>query len=442
MATGVGTVIDGKYEILKQIGKGGMSTVFLAMDKRLNKQWAIKEIRKNGNGKNDEVVVNSLIAEANLMKRLDHPTLPRIVDIIDNGTTIYVIMDYIEGESLDKVLAEYGAISQDLVIDWAKQICDAFSYLHSQKPPIIYRDMKPANVMLKPEGNIKIIDFGIAREYKETNLADTTVLGTRGFASPEHYGARQTDARSDIYTIGMTMHNLLTGVDPRQDNYIYAPIRQWNPELSGGLERIIDKCVSPDPKDRYQNCDELLYALEHYEVIDDDYKKNQKRKLSSFIVSISLAVIMAVVGISGLLLSSKTNKDDYNNQIAINTQESLSHAIELYPGKSEAYIDLLNLYKDDYIFSKEESDTFSSLYNYNEFEQNAGTESNDYLDLAFEVAITYFGYYSKDGTENYQINDNVNLSYNYFKYIVNTENTDYDNYTISKSFYDFCTQYK
>ena len=102
--TQIGTVIDGKYEILKEIGAGGMSTVYLAMDNRLNKQWAVKEIKKQGKNKNDEIVVNSLLAEANLMKRLDHPALPRIVDIIDNGITIYVIMDYIEGESLDKIL--------------------------------------------------------------------------------------------------------------------------------------------------------------------------------------------------------------------------------------------------------------------------------------------------------------------------------------------------
>ena len=145
MATNIGTVIEGKYEILKLIGTGGMSYVYLAMDKRLNKQWAVKEIKKTANGKNDEIIENSLLTEANLMKKLDHPALPRIVDIIDNGETIYVIMDYIEGESLDKILCEYGAQPQELVIDWAKQVCDALQYLHSQNPPIIYRDMKPSD---------------------------------------------------------------------------------------------------------------------------------------------------------------------------------------------------------------------------------------------------------------------------------------------------------
>ena len=211
--THVGTVIEGKYEILKEIGRGGMSVVYLANDTHLNRNWAVKEVRKKGNGKNDEIVVNSLLAEANMVKRLDHPALPRIVDIIDNGSTIYIVMDFIEGESLDKILNEYGAQPEDKVIEWAMQICDVLSYLHSQKPPIIYRDMKPANLMLKPNGNISIIDFGIAREYKEQNLADTTVLGTKGYAPPEQYSG-QTDPRSDIFALGMTMHHLLTSMEP------------------------------------------------------------------------------------------------------------------------------------------------------------------------------------------------------------------------------------
>ena len=350
MATQIGTVIDGKYEILKQIGKGGMSTVYLAMDKRLNKQWAVKEISRKGFGKNNEEIVNEVPADAEMMKALDHPAIPTIVDIIDHRDNefIYVVMDYVEGESLDKVLAEYGAQSQDMVIDWAKQICDAFSYLHSQKPPIIYRDMKPANVMLKPEGNIKIIDFGIAREYKEGNLADTTVLGTKGYASPEHYGGRQTDERSDIYTLGMTMHHLLTGVDPRPADYIYAPIRQWNPELSGGLERIIDKCVSPDPKDRYQNCNELLYALDHYTEEEDSFKKKQKRKLASFVVSISLAVIFAVSGVVTYNLATNAKNNNYDALVQLSGQdyetvvENINKAISINSKSLDAYKVFLN----------------------------------------------------------------------------------------------------
>ena len=128
-----GSIIDNKYEILKEIGRGGMSIVYLAMDKRLNKQWAIKEIRKDARDEYSKVNVQALIKEANLMKRLDHPALPRIVDIIDDGELIYIVMDYIEGESLDRILRDNGPQPQELVIDWGKQLCDVLRYLHNQE---------------------------------------------------------------------------------------------------------------------------------------------------------------------------------------------------------------------------------------------------------------------------------------------------------------------
>ena len=350
--TEIGTVIDGKYEILREIGRGGMSIVYLAMDTHLNKQWAVKEIRKKGNGKNDEVVVNSLLAEANMMKKLDHPALPRIVDIIDNGITIYVVMDYIEGESLDKVLNEYGAQPEEQVIAWAEQLCEALEYLHSQKPPIIYRDMKPANVMLKPEGNIKIIDFGIAREYKEQKLSDTTVLGTKGYAPPEQYSG-QTDARSDIFALGMTMHHLLTGIDPRSGE-AYAPVRMWNPQLSEGIELIINKCVEPAAENRYQSCSDLLYDLEHPELITKDYKKKQKRKMRSFIITVALAIVFLVSGIICNRISVNIKNNNYDALVSISTSTSLSdkidsykQAIEIYPDRLEAYLKLIEAYEDE-----------------------------------------------------------------------------------------------
>ena len=301
--TQVGTVIEGKYEILKEIGRGGMSVVYLANDTHLNRNWAVKEVRKKGNGKNDEIVVNSLLAEANMVKRLDHPALPRIVDIIDNGSTIYIVMDFIEGESLDKILNEYGAQPEDKVIEWAMQICDVLSYLHSQKPPIIYRDMKPANLMLKPNGNISIIDFGIAREYKEQNLADTTVLGTKGYAPPEQYSG-QTDPRSDIFALGMTMHHLLTGIDPRNGEP-YAPVRQWNPELSEGIEAIINKCVEPAAENRYQSCAELLVDLQDPSKVTKGWRKKLKRRLFSFAGAAALAVVQRMTALPALEMRLK-----------------------------------------------------------------------------------------------------------------------------------------
>ena len=397
----IGSIIDGKYEILREIGKGGMSVVYLAMDTHLNKQWAVKEIRKKGSGKNDEIVVNSLLAEANMMKRLDHPALPRIVDIIDNGVTIYVVMDYIEGESLDKILNEYGAQPEELVITWAKQLCDALSYLHSQKPPIIYRDMKPANIMLKPEGNIKIIDFGIAREYKEQNLADTTVLGTKGYAPPEQYSG-QTDARSDIFALGMTMHHLLTGVDPRSGD-AYAPVRMWNPELSEGIEIIIDKCVQPAAENRYQNCADLLYDLEHPELITRDYKKKQKRKLTAFITASALTVILGVSGLVCNVMATRVNNNNYETLVSPSVATSLEdkvssyeQAIKIYPNRIEAYTCMLEAYEDEGKFGKKENDEFLALYNAHK--DNFDVTSKEYAELNYKIGMMYFNYYTNDDT--------------------------------------------
>ena len=440
--TQIGTVIDGKYEILKEIGRGGMSIVYLAMDKRLNKQWAVKEIRKKGSGKNDEVVVNSLLAEANLIKRLDHPALPRIVDIIDNGLTIYVIMDYIEGESLDKILAEYGAQPEEMVIEWSKQICDALSYLHNQKPPIIYRDMKPANVMLKPEGNIKIIDFGIAREYKEKNLADTTVLGTNGYAPPEQYGSRQTDARSDIYALGMTMHHLLTGVDPRPKDYMYLPVRQWNPELSEGIEIIIDKCVQPAAERRYQSCTELLYDLEHPELITRGYKRKQRRKLGTFLAMLVMSLLALISGYTCKLTAENINDSEYEALVAaIDSPDSYIKAIEIYPYDTRAYLKLLDAYETKGQFGKRENDEFLALYNANK--EGFDKTSVDYAELNYKIGMMYFNYYS-DANGSSSVSNRVQKAYPFFaeNYSNDQLYTDFSRKNLSDCYYQICTFYK
>ena len=443
--TPIGTVIDGKYQVLKEIGRGGMSVVYLAMDTHLNKQWAVKEILKRGSGKKDEIIVNSLLAEANMMKRLDHPALPRIVDIIDKGTTIYVVMDYIEGESLDKVLMVEGAQDEAVVIDWGKQLCDALSYLHSQKPPIIYRDMKPANVMLKPEGNIKIIDFGIAREYKEEKLADTTVLGTKGYAPPEQYSG-QTDARSDIYALGMTMHHLLTDVDPRSGEP-YAPVRQWNPALSEGIEVIIDKCVQPAAENRYQTCADLLYDLEHPELITKGYKRSQKRKLAAFITSAALSVVMLLTGIFCNQAAIKENNSTYEALISVMESTSLENkisnykqAISIYPGDPQAYVKMLEAYETEGQFGKRESDEF--LAQYNAHMGSFEPESAALAELNYRAGMMYFNYYSGAGEASFS--ERVQKAYSFFAANHDrVEGTEvFEDEKMSECYYQICRFYR
>lgn len=248
----IGSLLGGKYKILSEIGHGGMSVVYMALNEKANKTWAVKEIRKDG--KMDyNTVTQGLVAEIETLKKLNHPNIPSVIDIIDDEDTYIVVMDYIEGNSLDKALEEHGAQPQEYVIKWAKQLCDALGYLHSLNPPIIYRDMKPANIMLKPDGNITLIDFGTAKTY-DFAVGETTGIGTVGYAAPEQYigsGLGRTDARTDIYCLGITLYHLLTGIDPCRNVISNRSIRAVNPNLSPGLDEIIIKCTEMQPDDRY-----------------------------------------------------------------------------------------------------------------------------------------------------------------------------------------------
>lgn len=335
----IGSLVDGKYKILTKVGQGGMSVVYLALNEKANKQWAVKEVRKDGI-RDFEVVKQGLVAETNILKRLSHPALPSIIDVIDKEDSFIIIMDYIEGNALDKALNEFGAQPQENVIEWAKQLCDVLGYLHSRKPPIIYRDMKPANVMLKPDGNVTLIDFGTAREFKGKNLADTTCLGTIGYAAPEQFGGQgETDARTDIYCLGATLYHLVTGMNPCEPPYEIKPIRDINPTLSEGFEKIILKCTQRDPNERYQSAAELMYALDHYKEDEEIYIKKQKRKLGAFIATAALTLLCAGVSLWGYMSAENKKGENYDYVIAnADTTEEYYEAITTDPTRTDAYL--------------------------------------------------------------------------------------------------------
>ncbi len=358
----IGSLIDGKYKILNKVGQGGMSVVYLAMNEKANKQWAIKEVRKDG-VKDFEIIKQGLVVETDLLKKLSHPSLPSIIDVIEGPDTFLIVMDYIQGNPLSKALEEYGAQPQEYVIEWAKQLCDVLEYLHTRTPPIIYRDMKPANIMLKPDGNICLIDFGTAREFKEKNLADTTCLGTVGYAAPEQFGGMgQTDARTDIYCLGATLYHLVTGRNPCDPPYEILPIRQVNPALSSGLERIIQKCTQRNPDDRYQSCAELMYALENYEKIDDAYRKKQKRKLGLFLASAGLTLAFGAASLWGYLSGEQKKTENYDLMLrSASTAQDCYDAILTDPSRSEAYEQLADLLTQDHVLTGEEGQQLLKL---------------------------------------------------------------------------------
>ena len=293
-----GQLIAGRYTILNEIGSGGTSVVYLVSDNHLNKNFAIKEIRKD-DFVNSGAIAGSLIEEANIMNRLNHPLLPRILDVIDRGSHVYVVMDYIQGKPLDKVREKYKSIPQQYVVHWFKQLCEVLTYLHVANPPIIFRDLKPSNIILTPDGSIRLIDFGAAREFKKKpNDPLSKNWGTMDYAAPEQVMYGTADARSDIYSLGVTMHHLLTGADPGDINNGLQPIRRYNPSLSPELERIVEKCTRVRPEDRYQNCRELYYDLSHIDTAGNQRPKKKGMSgvtIASIIVSVVVFVITLLV---------------------------------------------------------------------------------------------------------------------------------------------------
>lgn len=430
----IGSLVDGKYKILSEIGHGGMSVVYMAINEKANKTWAIKEVRKDG-VLDFEAVRQGLIVETDLLKKLRHPNLPSIIDVIENSDNFLIVMDYIEGNSLSTALEEYGAQTQEDVIEWALQLCDVLGYLHSREPAIIYRDMKPANIMLKPDGTVMLIDFGTAREYKARNIADTTCLGTIGYAAPEQFGGMgQTDARTDIYCLGATLYHLVTGCNPSEPPYEIKPIREINPALSGGLERIITKCVQRNPDDRYQSCAELMYALEHFEEIDDRYRRRQKRKLGAFAASAVLAVGFAVTGavlghIALLratdnyqsLMEEAAKTADYGEKISL-YREGI--AVPNKAGAPEAYLQLIQIFKEDGKFDTDEQEILVKEIKNHQAELKADAEN--YVEVCFETAKLYWYYYSYgDGSDN-QVT-RMKSAVEWFTDVINNAPEDYPN---------------
>ncbi len=410
----VGSLVDGKYKILNKVGQGGMSIVYLAMNERANKQWAVKEVRKDG-VLDFESVKQGLVAETDILKKLSHKHLPSIVDVIDTEDSFIIIMDYVQGNSLDKALKEFGAQPQEDVIEWAKQLCDVLHYLHTRTPAIIYRDMKPANVMLKPDGSISLIDFGTAREHKAFKVEDTTCLGTRGYAAPEQYGGMgQTDARTDIYCLGATIYHLVTGMNPSEPPYEMRPITQIDSTLSTGLEKIILKCTQNNPADRYQSCAELMYDLEHYKDFEDEYIRKQKNKIKLFASSATLTFLFLLVSVMGYILAEGAQKENYDYLLAnADSREKYCETILTDPTRVEAYLGtddfegLISFLISDGELSAQDSAVLAQLKIGIEESGSGGYSSTvdvlgqlkknnpeGYEQVCYEIGETYLFYYS------------------------------------------------
>jgi serine/threonine protein kinase len=251
-----GTEIRGGYT-LSYFTVGGMSVAYRGI--REGQTFFIKEVESTDNKK-----VASLMQEREILERLSHPGIVKVYDFFEYDGFHYLVQEFVDGQTLERLISPIQDVflQERVIIDWASQILDIIEYLHMQSPRIIYRDLKPSNIIRDRQGKIRLVDFGIARLYREGKSKDTESMGSALTASPEHYGRGQTDVRSDIFTIGATLHCLATnGRDRSEIPFDYEAVRSINPKISPALEYVIHKAIELDPARRFQSVAEMRMAL-------------------------------------------------------------------------------------------------------------------------------------------------------------------------------------
>jgi ABC-type branched-subunit amino acid transport system substrate-binding protein/predicted Ser/Thr protein kinase len=257
----IGSIFQGRYKLVGFLGRGGMGAVYLCDDLRLpGKRWALKEMVVYDPTMQDQVE-ESFKREAAMLSRLRHRNLPMIIDYFIEGRCQYLVMEFISGETLARLIQREGPMEQAQSLRWALELAQVLDYLHSQDNPIIFRDLKPENVIISEDRHIRLVDFGLARQFERSKLRDTQASGSVGYAPPEQWeDSQQTDARSDIYSLGATLFFILTARPP-SPIYGSQRIRPYRPDLDTDIEAIVMKCLQPQPSDRYGKVGELIRDL-------------------------------------------------------------------------------------------------------------------------------------------------------------------------------------
>ena len=257
----IGAVLQGRYRIVGFLGRGGMGAVYQCEDLRLSgKRWAVKEMLVFDPA-SQEQIEESFKREAQMLSRLRHRNLPMIVDYFIEESKQYLVMECIEGENMAQVIQREGQSTELQAMRWALELSQVLDYLHRQEKPVIFRDLKPDNIIITEDRHIKLVDFGLARQFDPGKRRDTQASGSVGYAPPEQWeDAAQTDERSDVYSLGATLFYVLTGRPP-SPVYGSQRLRPFRPNLDTGCEAIVLKCLQPDPSQRYANSGELIRDL-------------------------------------------------------------------------------------------------------------------------------------------------------------------------------------
>lgn len=379
-----GEILNNTYQIIDELGSGGGGIIYRARHLRLNIDVVVKQVKDEAKG------ILSVISEADVLKRLHHTYLPRVYDFLEIDGEIYTVMDFIAGTDLRHAVQKNGYFPQKTVLRWAKQLAEALSYLHSLNPPVIHGDIKPANIMLQPSGDICLIDFNVSLVFDNSKRKLTSI--SEGFSPPEQYRSKnmydqlsgktrpQTssgstdssvfktenmdeetsqilnrtiglgiDERSDIYSLGSTLYYLLTGIRPSSHYWENPAISDYDIELSEGFSFIISKMMSLDPAERYQSGVELKEAFLHIYDLDSEYRKFHKKNKLRAVLSAGMLFVGVGLCTGGWLTMQRETDNAYALEIldvekALDeedidkAEEMISRAMKTRPNRIEAYV--------------------------------------------------------------------------------------------------------
>ncbi|MEW6040983.1 MAG: serine/threonine-protein kinase [Elusimicrobiota bacterium] len=268
-----GTLLENRYKITTLIKTGGMGAVYKANDKKFDNICAVKEfLPPFGNPQEQQQAAVWFQREARILNKMDHPNLPKVSDYFVNNGRYYLVMNFIDGQDLETKLSCEGkpGLPFDKVVEWSKQVLQVLDYLHSQNPPIVYRDIKPGNIMLHKDGRIMLIDFGIARSISQDSQTKKTVIGTSGYAPAEQCRGN-AEPRSDLYALGATMHHLITGIEPLP--FRFDPLINIIPSIASNLNDIVMKALKDNVNERFSSAKEMFEKL--------NIKKQEQQKVIS-----------------------------------------------------------------------------------------------------------------------------------------------------------------
>lgn len=445
----------------------------------MNRQWAIKEIRTDN--ENCAEAAKVLRAEAELLQKLDNPAIPRVADIIEEKGSLVIVMDYVEGQTLEAIRRD-GPVAEKLVLNWGRQLCAVLGYLHGLDPPVIYRDLKPSNIIRKPDGHLMLIDFGACRRFEQAKTKDTVLLGTDGYAAPEQHGSGQTDARADFYALGITLMEMVTTLKAEEDpfRFRYHPLRTISRNLSEGLEVIINRCIAFDPDDRYGSAEELMYDLTYPERLTAGHRKARQRKLAAFFLCAGMTLASAIACLGAERAAVFAENCDYERLIGlteeagaelrtdteggVNTEmpadpdggeeaessatldggeETLSlqdlekrylAACELCPADPRAYLSMIRMFRDSGRFGEAESVIFQECYA--KGRSCFREDPEKYAELHYEAGLLYLFRYTGDDS----LRNRVLQAVPFFRAAAEAENFEYEKE--AKGCERFCTFYE